>query len=91
MASVCGEQQQVPLAALGEGCPDPREAVDGPGLRGRALAALPFIPRGSCCSRSMAGLSVSSAFPPRSQNLLQAAIDASNLLQPVISHARQSF
>lgn len=87
MASVCGEQQ-VPLAALGEGCPHPREAVDGPG---RALAALPFIPRGSRRSRSMAGLSVSSAFPPHSQNLLQAAIDASNLLQPVISHARQSF
>lgn len=39
----------------------------------------------------MAKLSVSSAFPPHSQNLLQAAIDASNLLWPVISHARQSF
>lgn len=30
-------------------------------------------------------------FPPRSEDLLRAAIDASNLLQPVPSHARRSF
>lgn len=86
VASVCVEQQ-VPLTALGQGCSDLR----GLGLHEQALAALPFILHGPCCSRSMARLSVSSAFPPHSQNLLQAVIDASNLLQPVISHARQSF
>lgn len=90
VASVSGEKQ-VLLTALGQGCPDPRWAMDGPGLRGQVLTALPFILHGPHHSQSMSKLSVSSAFPPHSQNLLQAPIDASNLLQPVISHARQSF
>lgn len=55
-----------------------------------ALAALSLVPQ-LLPQPIDGGLPVCSALPPHSQNLLQAAIDASNLLQPVISHARQSF